>query len=155
VNGEEWNLTMPAHGHDPRFDDEGVAGLLTHLRRAWGHAEEPVSPTVVGQIRAQLAGRELAWTAEELLALSVAHRLDPYTGVYVVPIVGLELEVGRRDTVLTLGIKGGGKAELSDIGGRQFLAEGVMVEFLPDDEGVVRSAMLHRDGNAFEISKQD
>jgi mono/diheme cytochrome c family protein len=155
VDGEEWNLTMPGHAHDPRFDDEGLAGVLTHMRRAWGHAEEPVTPETVARIRAETADRVAPWTAEELLALPIEHRLDRFTGSYSVPIVGIELGVERKGSTLTLGMQGGPSGELREVGNGVFMAEGLMVEFEADDEGRVDSATVQREGTTFPISRDD
>ena len=152
VRGEPWNLAMPGHRHDPRFDDAALAGLLTHLRRSWGHAGEPVSPETVARIRAETAPRVAPWTAPELLALAVDHRLDRYTGVYRVPVVGMEIEVVRRDHLLAMGILDGGKAELVELGEGGFSAEGFMLQFEIDEDGEV-SATGIRDGISFPLSK--
>ncbi len=155
VGDREWNANMPPHGTDSRFDDRAIAGLVTYLRRAWGHAEEPVRPEAVAAVRAARGGRMEPWTIRELLTLDVDHRLDPYTGIYEVPIIGMELEVARQQTVLALGMKGGGKAVLSDLGGGRFMGEGILVDFTSDEDGSVRRATVHRDGRAIAISKQD
>ena len=155
VADREWNLAMPAHAPDPRFDDDALAGLLTFLRRAWGHAEEPVSPGTVAAIRAASAGRSAPWTTGELLALPVDHRLDPYTGIYRVPVVGFELEVARQRTVLAFGLKGGGKQPLAEVGQDAFAAEGLALEFHRGERGEVTSATIVRSGQAFTIDRED
>jgi len=67
VNDEEWNLVMPGHLANPMFgNDEAVAGLLTYIRREWGHEGSAVSPATVGAVRKATQGREEPWTAEEL-----------------------------------------------------------------------------------------
>jgi mono/diheme cytochrome c family protein/glucose/arabinose dehydrogenase len=155
VDGQEWNLTMPGHGHDERFDDEGVAGLGTFLRRAWGHAEEPVAPESVVRIRRETTDRRTPWTERELLALPVDHRLDRYTGLYRVPIVGIEIEIGRRGTELTIGRPNGPSGPLADIGGGAFMAEGVSIHFESDETGEVDGATLYRDGTPIGLSKEE
>jgi len=155
VGDREWNTTMPPHGGDARFDDEAIAGLVSYLRRAWGHAEEPTDATAVAQVRERTRDRKLPWTVRELLELDVAHRLDDYVGIYEVPVLGMELEVARLQTALGLGLRGGGKAVLADLGDGSFMGEGVVVEFVADEDGLVRSAVVHRDGRSIPISKQD
>lgn len=155
IDGVDWNLTMPGHAHDPRFDDEGLAGVLTHLRRSWGHAEEPVAPETVARIRAETADRALPWTVEELLALPVAHRLDRYVGIYSVPIVGFELAVKRKDSILTMGMRDGGSAELAEVGDGAFVAEGLLVQFETDEDGAVDGASVLREGTTFPITREE
>ena len=155
VGGQEWSGTMPPHGADARFDDEAVAGLVTYLRRAWGHGEEPASPERVAAVRLASGAREMPWTAAELMELPVVHRFDRFTGVWVVPIVGIELEVVRQGTVLALGMKGGGKGLLADLGDGRFLGDGMMIEFIDPGDGAVSEAVLHRDGQTVTLAKQD
>lgn len=54
---------MPAFG---AFDDEQISGILTFLRREWGHTASPVDPEQIRAIRAATARRSDAWTAVEL-----------------------------------------------------------------------------------------
>lgn len=74
VNGLSWNLHMPGFG--AALDDEQIAAVLTYVRRAWGNVAPPVSPAFVAAARQATAGRELAWTAEELSVAAPA----PATG---------------------------------------------------------------------------
>lgn len=154
VQGEQWNLAMPGHRHDPRFDDDTLAGLMTHLRRSWGHADEPVSPERVARIREETAARTVPWTAAELLALPVDHRLDRYAGIYRVPLVGIELEVQRREHILVMGMKGGGKAEVAEIGDGLFTSPEFTMQFEIDEAGEV-SATGTRDGTSFPLSRAE
>jgi mono/diheme cytochrome c family protein len=64
VNGETWNLHMP--GFASALEDEGIAGILTFVRRAWGNSASPVEPSIVSETRQQTASRMLAWTPQEL-----------------------------------------------------------------------------------------
>ena len=156
VDDVAWNAVMPPHRHDPRFDDATLAGLMTHLRRSWGNAGEPVTPEAVARVRAASADRTRPWTVEELLALEdVSHRFDRYVGLYAVPVVALRLEVGRRGTALTFGMAGGPSGELVDLGGGTFAAEGVTVAFVEEPDGRVREASVLRDGTHFTIERED
>ena len=49
------------------LDNERLAAVATYLRRAWGHAAEPVEPGTVGRLRFYTQGRLTPWTSEELL----------------------------------------------------------------------------------------
>jgi mono/diheme cytochrome c family protein len=65
VLGEPWELEMPA----VVATDEEIAGVLTYLRREWGHAGEPVQPATIKALREESRKRARAWTAAELKAL--------------------------------------------------------------------------------------
>jgi mono/diheme cytochrome c family protein len=54
---------MPGFG---MFDDQQVSGVLTYLRREWGHTAPAINPDHVTAIRAATAGRADAWSATEL-----------------------------------------------------------------------------------------
>lgn len=62
VDGEEWDLTMPGHRENPKLKDADIAGLLTWIRRQWGHLENPISPETVTKTRQETAKRNTPWT---------------------------------------------------------------------------------------------
>jgi len=155
IDDEHWNATMPGHGQDERFDDRTLAGLLTHLRRSWGHAEEPVAPETVARIRSETTGRSLPWSVDELLELPIEHRLDRYAGLYRVPIVGFTLEVKREGALLTIGMPNGPAGAVRDLGDGLFMSEEMTLQFEEDDSGSVEGATATRDGTRFPLSKQD
>jgi hypothetical protein len=95
----------------------------------------------------------MPWTVDELLALPIEHRLDRYAGIYRVPIVGIELEVARRGTRLTLGRPNGPAAPVEDLGDGLFEAEGITVQFEQDTSGTVEGARVVREGTAFPVSR--
>jgi mono/diheme cytochrome c family protein len=66
VKGKTWELEMPPLDILP---DEDIAGLLTYVRREWGHTASPVSPEYVKKIREETATRQEAWTEADLLKL--------------------------------------------------------------------------------------
>ena len=131
---------MPGHGHDPRFDDDAVAGLATHLRRSFGHADRPVAPETISRIRRESAGRSEAWTAKELLALPIEHRLDRYVGTYRIPVVGIEMVVRRDGSQLTIGRSQGGQAPLLEISEGLLTGEGMQLLFDSSVDGDPQSA---------------
>lgn len=154
IDGKEWNLTMPGHGGDmEHFGDDDLAGLLTFLRRAWGHAEDPISPETVARIREETAGRTLPWTVAELRALPIEHRLDRYVGIYAVPVVGTQLEIVRQDSTLAVGQPGTGKAALEESSGGVFMRDEISIQFETDDDGVVTGAQASYNGMSFPVSK--
>jgi mono/diheme cytochrome c family protein/glucose/arabinose dehydrogenase len=62
VRGRTWDLPMPALDHS----DEELAGVLTYIRREWGHGADPVTPTAVAAVRTQVGDRSSAFTVETL-----------------------------------------------------------------------------------------
>jgi mono/diheme cytochrome c family protein/glucose/arabinose dehydrogenase len=66
VKDQTYELDMPSLGI---LDDEQIAGVLTYVRREWGHTYSAVTPALVKQIREETAKREDAWTEPELLKI--------------------------------------------------------------------------------------
>jgi mono/diheme cytochrome c family protein/glucose/arabinose dehydrogenase len=66
VNGETWNLSMPALGATGVLDDEKIAGALSYVRRAWGNSASPVEPALIAEARRATTTRTLPWTEAEL-----------------------------------------------------------------------------------------
>ncbi len=66
VRGQIWNLEMPATA----ASDEEIAGVLTYVRREWGHPADPVTTAEVRAIREQLKGRKTPFTASEAKSLA-------------------------------------------------------------------------------------
>ena len=60
------NLIMPPMR---AFDDETLAGVLTYIRRSWGHDAAPVEPSVVAAARKAVAKRDEPWTESDLAEL--------------------------------------------------------------------------------------
>ena len=153
VLGETWSLSMPGHAQDPRFDDRALAGLATYLRRAWGHGDRPVMPQTVARIRAETSDRQTAWTAEDLLALPVEHRLDRFSGTYRVPIIGLELIVARDGNQLAVGRSRGAAAPMLELGNGLFTGEGIRIRFDATQAGRAETAMLQFGSDSVEVSR--
>ena len=63
VEGREWDMTMPGLAV---LDDHQISGLLTYVRREWGHEGTPVDPGEVSRVRDEYADRLDMWTVEEL-----------------------------------------------------------------------------------------
>lgn len=66
VKGRVWELEMPALNV---LSDEELAGLMTYIRREWGHTASPILPEFVGKVRKETADRVEAWTEDELLKI--------------------------------------------------------------------------------------
>ena len=153
IDGQDWNLTMPGHADDPRFDDAGLASVVTYLRRSWGHGEEPVREETVAEIRSAEAGRRAPWTISELLALPVAHRLDRYVGQYKVPLVPVSLVVERRGSLLVAGRGDGQLAELGELGAHAFSGSGLLMIFEVSSDGRIEGASVEFEGTSFPVSR--
>ncbi len=63
VEGREWDLSMPGL---LALNDDQLSGLLTYVRREWGHQASPIDPEEVAQVRLKHDGRFDMWTVEEL-----------------------------------------------------------------------------------------
>jgi mono/diheme cytochrome c family protein len=63
LHGLRGQLVMPAMG---TLDDQQLSGILTYVRRAWGHSAGPVAAETVARVRAASEGRRTPWTREEL-----------------------------------------------------------------------------------------
>ncbi len=71
LNGKtQENLVMPPW--KAALDDEAIAGVLTFLRRSWGHEAEPVAPTIVAEARRDTATRDEPFTEPDLEELAQA-----------------------------------------------------------------------------------
>ena len=67
LNGKaQENLIMPPMR---TFDDDTLAGVLTFVRRSWGHEAAPVAPKVIAEARAAVAGRDEPWSDADLTEL--------------------------------------------------------------------------------------
>lgn len=82
VAGVEWNSVMPGMSHLAEFDDEGISGLITFLRRSWGHNGGPIQPDAIADVRHQVASREVPWTSVELEAVPINLRYQAFVGKY-------------------------------------------------------------------------
>jgi len=66
VDDTVWNLDMPSWA---AMSDDQIAGVLTYVRREWGHEAAPVDPADVHSIRDWNQARKDGWTEEELLRI--------------------------------------------------------------------------------------
>jgi mono/diheme cytochrome c family protein len=60
-------IVLPEMPSVSALDDGQIAGVLTYIRRAWGHTAEPVSVAQVAATRAAMTDRNVPWTPEELM----------------------------------------------------------------------------------------
>ena len=69
LNGKEGAIgLMPPMGST--LTDEQVAGVLTYVRREWGHAGTAVDPATIAAVRALTRDRTRPWMHDELIKLA-------------------------------------------------------------------------------------
>jgi mono/diheme cytochrome c family protein len=66
VGSRTYNMEMPGL---KVLTDEQIAGVLTYVRRSWGHEASAVDPKVVQSIRDWNQARRDGWTEKELLRI--------------------------------------------------------------------------------------
>ena len=65
LNGKvQESLSMPPWR--AALDDQAIAGVLTFVRRSWGHDADPVSPVIVADARKETEKREEPWSDADL-----------------------------------------------------------------------------------------
>jgi mono/diheme cytochrome c family protein len=67
VGGVVYQLEMPGFGSI--LADAQVADVLSHVRKTYGGADQPIPAAAVRRVREQSAGRQAYWTVEELLRI--------------------------------------------------------------------------------------
>jgi mono/diheme cytochrome c family protein len=67
VNGQPWNLAMPAMG--AALPDDDLAAVLTYIRQSWGNKASATTPEQVKAVRAEVGNRTQPWTADQLNAI--------------------------------------------------------------------------------------
>jgi mono/diheme cytochrome c family protein len=69
LSGKEGSVgLMPPLGAS--LTDEQIAGVLTYIRREWGHTASAVTPDDVKEIRGMTASRTRPWTEDEISRLT-------------------------------------------------------------------------------------
>jgi mono/diheme cytochrome c family protein len=65
LNGKvQENMTMPPW--KAALNDEAIAGVLTFVRRSWGHDADPITPAIIAAARADVGTRETPWSDADL-----------------------------------------------------------------------------------------
>jgi len=68
LNGKEGSVgLMPPLGS--ALTDPQIAGVLTFIRRSWGHQASAVDESTVADVRKETAGRAKPWTEAELVEM--------------------------------------------------------------------------------------
>ncbi len=144
VAGRTWNSAMPGHQDFPGFDDEVASGLLTYLRRSWGHAGRAIDPEFVTQIRQAAAGRAALWTVTELETIDINTHFTKYTGGFGRPDAPTVFSYDGTDLSVNAGIFSGPLKELKE---DHFLYEPrqIRFEFVVADDGSVPAVLIPAD----------
>jgi mono/diheme cytochrome c family protein len=66
VGEKTFNLDMPSL---KALSDEQIAGVLTYIRRSFGHEADPIEPAAVQSVRDWTQARRDGWTVPELLEM--------------------------------------------------------------------------------------
>lgn len=64
VKGKQISMEMPPLGI---LEDKQIAGIMTYVRREWGHTASPVTEAYVKKLREDYANRDEPWSEEDLL----------------------------------------------------------------------------------------
>ena len=67
VNGQQWNLAMPAMGATLSEDD--LAAVLTYIRQSWGNKASTITPEQVKAVKAEVGNRTQPWSSDQLNAI--------------------------------------------------------------------------------------
>lgn len=145
VAGKVWDSAMPGHKDLPDFNDRVASGLLTYLRRAWGHTGRAIDPAFVAQVKEETVGRTTLWTVTELESIDINTHYAKYAGGY-----------GRADAPMTftydgkaLNIAGGIlNGPLRELQEDHFLLQsrGLKFEFVVADDGSVPAVRFNTGG---------
>ena len=114
VAGTTWNSAMPGHKDYPGFDDDTASGLLTYLRRSWGHSGRAIDPEFVAQIRAETVGRTALWRVVELDEIDINSHFEKYIGAYGAPGRPLIFSYDGKQLNVASGIFNGPLVELKE-----------------------------------------
>lgn len=142
VAGKTWNSAMPGHQDYEGFDNRLASGLLTYLRRAWGHSGRAISPEFIATVREQTADRNTLWTAAELQEININTHFAMYAGSFGRPDSPITFSYDGRQLIVGSGIFNGPLIELKE---DHFLFEprGLKLEFVVADDGSVPAVVFN------------
>jgi glucose/arabinose dehydrogenase/mono/diheme cytochrome c family protein len=155
INNETWDGVMPAHGQQAGLDNATLAGLMTYLRRAWGHTESPVDEKLAADIRQMSDHRSKPWTVEELKHVKFDRGYGRFIGKYKVSFV--TFTVSEIDGELNLSVPMYGGGPLVEITPTLFEVvengESVQIEFIVEEDSTVKQLILTRGGQKIPIKR--
>ncbi|MGE9293028.1 MAG: c-type cytochrome [Puniceicoccales bacterium] len=68
VKGNTYNGNMPSYGENGLdWDDRDISAITTFVRQSWSNEAPAVSEELVAEVRASIADKSGAWSADELL----------------------------------------------------------------------------------------
>ena len=141
VNGQAWDGLMPGHATMPDFSDDVAAGLLTFLRRAWGHSARAVDPELVAEVRSLSAGRARPWTVAELADEPVNTDYRGYEGNYGGAEFALSFHYDGRELAVRSAIFNGPLEEQRE-DHFLFAPRQLQLEFVLADDGAVTGVRM-------------
>ncbi len=152
VAGKTWNSAMPGHKDFPGFDDEVASGLLTYLRRSWGHSGRAIDPEFIAAVRADSPERTALWTVAELETLAINTHFAKYAGRYGRPNAPMAVTYDGRALMLDAGIFSGPLVETRE---DHFLFEPrqIKLEFVIADDGSVPAVRMDGGEGAVELPR--
>lgn len=149
VAGQSWNGDMPGMAMLPGFDDEGISGLATYLRRSFGNNGSPISPETVAAVREQTAARSTQWSDAELAEVDVNLHYRAYEGYFG----GFQFVYNGRELEVYTSVASGPMEEIrEDV--FFFADRGYNVEFDRPIEGVSPSLWTLRDGVKVQVQRR-
>ena len=152
VRGEQWNSVMPGHQDFAGFDDAVTSGLLTYLRRSWGHSERTIDPAFVAHARSQTSGRSTPWTAAELAMIEVNTHFKIYAGAYGRPSQPLKFAYESGSLHVHAGIFNG-PLETEREDHFLFAPRQLGYEFVLDADGEVVAVVMSSGDDQFTLPK--
>ncbi len=154
VLGQEWNSAMPGHKDFPGLDDAVASGLLTYLRRAWGHSGRAIDPDFMNRVRTETASRSALWTVPELVDLQINTHYQIYVGSYGRPSQPMGFSYDGANLVVKSGIFNGPLIETKE---DHFLFEprGLKFEFVVDVAGSVPAVLLSTGSGQVRMPRVD
>ena len=152
VAGETWNSVMPGHKDFPGLDDATGSGLLTYLRRAWGHSGRAIDPEFFARIREETQERDTMWTVAELESIPINTHYLKYAGAFGRPDAPMTFAYEENVLTVASGIFNGPLAELKE---DHFLFEPrqLKIEFVLADDGGVSGVLLHTGEGSMNLPK--
>lgn len=157
IHGEEWNGVMPPHQQQAGFDNKGVAGLMTYLRRSWGNTADPVSEEQVLELRNASISRKTPWTVADLEQVPYDSGLDRYVGEYKLSFMTFTVEKIGND--LGISVPMYGDSVLTHISDSTFVAgdenNTIDIRFVELADGSVPYFIVVRDGQEMKAMRKE
>ena len=152
ASGVDWNAIMPGHDVMPDLSDEVAAGLVTFLRRSWGHAQRAVDAPFIAQVRAETSSRLQPWTLAELEEIPTNLHYSMYEGRFGAGGLVLEFDHQGRSLEIRSGVFNGTLQEQSE-DHFLFAARQLNLEFVLDDHGEVTGVRMQTPEGGLQLQR--